>query len=186
MVIAVGFGAANGQIHEVANAVTQGSREGFELLIAISGVTIFWAGMMQIVRDSGMANIMEDALTPILRLLFPEVPKHHPAMSAMALFFSASALGLSNATLPLGIAAMQALATLQAPDQRDRASDAMCMLITISASNIQLIPASAMGFLAMYGCHHPTLLMLPAMAATACSTLAGILSVWIAQRLRRV
>lgn len=182
MWLSVFFGLWNQKIPEVTSAFTEGVRASFDTLLGISGMVLFWSGLMAIAEASGLIEKIGHAIYPVLRFLFPTVPRGHPAFGAIALVLSANALGLNNAATPLGIKAMESLATLN--EEPHVASDDMCMLVTINASSIQLIPASTIAFLSLYGCDHPSALLLPATLATMMSTMVGILSVWAARRLR--
>jgi spore maturation protein SpmB len=54
------------------------------------------------------------------------------------------------------------------------ATNAMCMFLTINTSSIQLIPATAVGILAVAGSVNPTSIVGTAFLATICSTVVGI------------
>lgn len=174
----------NNKLPEVSLAVTEGIRASMEMLIGISGIIIFWSGLMAIAEKSGLVEKLSRLIYPLLKYLFPNIPKDHPAIGAITMVVSANALGLSNAATPLGLRAMTALSTLN--PNADEASDEMCMLVTLNASSLQLIPASTIGFLALYGCDNPTALIFPATFATIISTVAGVSSVLLARRFYRV
>ena len=55
---------------------------------------------------------LAQALKPVMRRLFPDVPPEHPAMGAMVLNMAANMLGLGNAATPLGLRAMAHLERL--------------------------------------------------------------------------
>ena len=180
MWLSVIAGLWNNRLPEVALSITEGIRASMEMVIGIAGIMIFWSGLMAIAESAGLVERLGRAIYPVLKYLFPTIPKDHPSIGAITMVISANALGLNNAATPLGLRAMQALKTLS-PDG-DEASDEMCMLVTLNASSLQLIPASTIGFLAMYGCDNPTALLLPASLATLVSTTFGILGVWVARR----
>lgn len=181
MWLSVVSGLYNGYLPEVALAVTDGIRLAVDMLISVSGIIIFWSGLMAIAEQSGLVEGLGRLIYPLLRYLFPSIPVDHPAIGAITMVLSANALGLSNAATPLGLRAMEALSTLN--DQSDEASDDMCMLVTLCASSIQLIPASTIGFLAVYGSDNPSALLFPATLATMVSTVFGIVAVRVARRM---
>lgn len=183
MWLSVTFGMMNGRLPEIALAVTEGIRSSVDMMIGISGIIIFWSGMMSIAEHSGMVERLGRIIYPLLRYLFPTIPENHPSIGAITMVLSANALGLSNAATPLGLRAMEALNTLN-PNPGE-ASDDMCMLVTLNASSIQILPTSTIGFLAMYGCDNPASLLIPATCATLVSTTVGIMSVWVARRIAR-
>jgi len=87
---------------------------------------------------------------------------------------SANILGLGNAATPFGLQAMQALQTINS--KKHVATDAMCMFLAINTSSIQLIPATAIAFLAAGGSSQPTAIVFSGLLATGCSTVAAIVA----------
>jgi spore maturation protein SpmB len=63
------------------------------------------------------------------------------------------------------------------------ATNAMCTFLAINTSSIQLIPATAVGVLAVAGSTNPTAIIGTAFLATICSTLAGITAVKLLEKL---
>jgi len=62
---------------------------------------------------------------------------------------SANMLGLGNAATPIGLKAMEELQKLN--QNREYASNAMCMLLAINTSSVELIPAAIIGYRAAAG-----------------------------------
>src|SRR5690606_17543318 len=117
---------------------------------------------------------------PALRRLFPEVPRDHAALDAMALNVSANVLGLGNAATPFGLRAMEALQTLN-PHPRV-ATDAMILFLVINTSSVQLVPATVIALRAANGAPAPTAVLGPSLRATTVSTVVGILAAkWLAR-----
>ena len=52
----------------------------------------------------------------------------------------------------------------------------MCMFLTINTSSVQLIPASAISFLAAAGSSDPGAIIFPGLLATLTSTFIGIIA----------
>lgn len=170
----------NNKMQELSLAVTEGAKSSIEMLISISGMIIFWGGIVAIAENAGLVDKLGKLMYPVLKYLFPDVPKDHPAMGFIVMVISANALGMNNAATPIGVSAMQALQTIN--DNPEEASDDMCMLVTINASSIQIIPSSTIGFLAAYGSQQPSKLLFPVFIATVASTAAGIFSVLLFRR----
>ena len=55
------------------------------------------------------------------------------------------------------------------------ASDAMCAFLILNISSLQLIPVNMIVYRTKYGSDNPSGIILPAIVATCCSTLAGII-----------
>ena len=61
------------------------------------------------------------------------------------------------------------------PVSRGCASDEMCTFLVVNISSLQLIPVNMIAYQAQYGSQDPMAVVGPALAATAVSTLVGIL-----------
>ncbi|MCP8352293.1 nucleoside recognition domain-containing protein [Candidatus Synchoanobacter obligatus] len=172
MLLSVITGALNGTLDQVAAQVTLSSQKAFSTALNLSGVMILWLGFMNIAQDAGLVQSLGRLCRPVLYRLFPDIPKDHPALGAIALNLSANILGLNNAATPFGIKAMEELESLNKTPSV--ASDDMCMLLAINTSSIQLIPATAIGLLAAAGSSAPTVIILSTLAATSISTAVAI------------
>jgi spore maturation protein A len=168
-------GVIQGRLDQVVHAVTDSAKLGFEVSLGLIGVMSLWLGIMGIASESGLINRVARALRPVLRPLFPEVPVDHPAMGAIVLNIAANMLGLANAATPFGLQAMKELQRLNA--HAEEASNAMCTFLAINTSSVQLIPATAIAFLAANGSLHPSNVIFSALIATSISTIVAIIAV---------
>lgn len=183
MCLAVIVGLFQGHLNDVVLAVTNSAKVGFELALGLSGIMALWLGIMNIASESGLMNHFARALRPIMRRLFPDVPVDHPAMGAMILNISANMLGLANAATPFGLVAMKELQRLN-PHVKE-ASNAMCTFLAINTSSVQLIPATAIAFLAANGSSDPTSIIASSLLATSISTIVAIIAVKQLEKLPR-
>lgn len=145
------------------------ARFAVQLAIGLAGIMALWLGLMKIAEQSGLIHILIKAIHPLLHWLFPDIPKNHPALGSIGLNLSANILGLGNAATPLGIKAMQQLQSLN--QNKEQASDAMCMFLALNTSSVQLLPPVTL--IALMGTQISELM--PAIIfATGCSTLVAI------------
>jgi spore maturation protein A len=175
IVISIIVGIIEGRIDEVVRAVTDSAKLGFEIAIGLAGIMCLWLGIMSIATESGLIKLLGSLLRPILRRLFPDVPTEHPAMGAMAMNIAANMLGLANAATPFGLQAMKELQTLN--HHAKVATNSMCTFLAINTSSVQLIPATAIAYLAANGSSNPTSVVFSSLIATICSTLVAIIAV---------
>lgn len=175
MFTAVIVGIIQGRIDQVVHAVTDSAKLGFEIAIGLTGIMALWLGIMGIASESGLVAALARALKPVLRRLFPEIPAEHPAMGAIIMNIAANMLGLANAATPFGLQAMKELQRLNI--HIHTASNSMCMFLAINTSSVQLIPATAIAYLAANGNLHPSNVIITSLIATAISTLVGIVAV---------
>jgi spore maturation protein SpmA len=182
MVAAVLIGAANDTLEAVGKAAFERAEYAvMKLALPLAGVMALWLGIMRLAEKAGLIQVMANALRPVMKWLFPEVPVQHPAMGSMLMNMAANILGLSNAATPLGIRAMKDLETLN--PRPGVASNAMCTFLAINTSSIQLIPATAIAVLAVAHATNAFAIVGTALMATICSTIAGITAVKLLEKL---
>jgi spore maturation protein A len=183
LVGSVAVAVVTGHVQELVGAVTDSASSAFRLAIGLTGIMALWLGLMKIAEDSGLIGAFTRLIAPVLRFLFPGVPKDHPAMGSMAMNIVANMFGLNNAATPLGIRAMEDLETLN--PHPGTATDAMCMFLAVNTSSVQLIPAGAIALLAAGGSSNPTAIVFPALLATIVSTVAGVTAARLLSRMKR-
>ena len=166
---------------ELINATFDSSKSAFEISLGLTGILSLWLGIMKIGENSGMINALSNWLSPVFCKLFPDIPKGHPAMGSIFMNLSANMLGLDNAATPMGLKAMKELQELN--PKKDTASNPMNMFLVLNTSGLTLIPISIMVYRAQMGAAQPTDVFVPILLATFFSTLAGLITVCIYQRI---
>ena len=94
---------------------------------------------------------------------------------------AANFLGLNNAATPLGLRAMKDLETLN--PRPGTATNAMCTFLAINTSSVQLLPVTAVAIMVVAGARQPYAIIGTAILATTFSTIAGIASVKLLEKL---
>jgi len=165
------FGLLSGNIDAVGASALDGAAAAVTLCIAICGATMLWSGIMEIMRQAGLAQKLSKSFRPVLNKLFPQTRENEDAMEALSANVSANLLGLGNAATPLGIRAASEMAKMT---KRKTASDDLCMLVILNSASIQLIPATVAAVRASAGASAP-FDILPAVWITSVTSLvAGI------------
>jgi spore maturation protein SpmA len=153
-----------------------------EVMVLLFGTLTLWLGFLKIAEKAGIVDWLAKVLGPLFLRLMPEVPPGHPALGLITLNFAANGLGLDNAATPIGLKAMRALQDLN--PSATTASNAQILFLVLNASSLTLLPVSIFMYRAQQGAVDPTLVFLPILLATSASTLVGLLSVAVMQRLR--
>ncbi|MCD8378091.1 MAG: hypothetical protein LUB59_04805 [Candidatus Gastranaerophilales bacterium] len=167
------FGAINGRLDNVVNAIISGANLSVKIAFSLIGIMTFWLGIMHIAEKSGLVKILARLIKPLTNWLFDEISPDNPAMGNIAMSFSANALGLTNAATPIGLKVMQ---ELQDENQdKTTASNAMCMFLAMNTAGFQIIPAAVIAILAGAGAENPTEIIIPAMIVTAISFVSSVL-----------
>ena len=138
------------KMRAITTAAIDTAKLAVDIAIGLIGVLALWLGLMKIGEAAGLIDAMVKVIQPILRPLFPAVPRGHPAMGYIAINLAGNILGLGNATTAMGLKAMEELQKLNPSD--DTATDPMVMLLAIHTAAFQLVPPATviaiMGFAA--------------------------------------
>jgi spore maturation protein SpmA len=157
------------------------SRTAFEISLYLTGVMTLWLGLMRVGEKGGMVAILSKLVGPFFHRLFPGLPKNHPVHGSIIMNFSANILGLDNAATPLGLKAMKEMQEVN--EDKDTASDAMIMFLVLNTSGLSIIPLTILVDRSSAGATNPTDVFLPILLATFCSSLIGLVTVALYQRI---
>lgn len=148
------FAAVGGRMGEMSSAMLAKSGEAVELVISLCGIICFWSGIMRVAQRAGLVEKLARLLSPIVGFLFKGVKRGGKAAGLITLNIAANVLGLGNASTPLGVAAMKAIAE-ESPDFRDSATDDMIMLVVLNTASLQIIPTTAAALRSANGATKP-------------------------------
>jgi spore maturation protein A len=182
--LAFGFitGIINGRIEMVTRAALESAGKAVVLSLELLGIMCLWTGLMRIAEKSGLIRIIARAATPLLKILFPDVPKNNPAMTSIVMNLTANFLGLGNAATPLGIRAMNELQKLN--KNCGSASDAMCMFAVLNTAAVQLIPATIIAIRAAAGSANPSDVISSIWPVSLCTVICAVLSAIFFSRMK--
>lgn len=177
------LGAGDSEVFaRLVEALFEMARLSVEIVLVLAGTMTLWLGFLAIAEKAGLIRLMAWVLDPLFRRLMPEVPSGHPAMGLISMNFAANILGLDNAATPIGIKAMHALQELN--PSKETASNAQILFLVLNTSSLTLLPVTIFMYRAQQGATEPTAVFLPILLATTASSLVGLLSVALMQRLR--
>lgn len=165
----------------IMNATFEYAKTGFDISLGLTGVLTLWLGLMKIGEKGGVVRIFSRAVGPFFQRLFPELGQDHPAVGPIIMNIAANMLGLDNAATPLGLKAMKEMQNTNR--DRDSASDPMIMFLVLNTSGLTLIPVTIMVYRFQLGAADPSDIFIPILIATSFSTLAGLMSVALYQRI---
>ncbi len=187
LIIGVAFAALNGTLGQMGNGLLDASKEAIDLCLLMFGVVGFWNGLMAIAKDSGLIGKMTKAIKPLLGYLFPGVPQGDETQEHLATNMITNMLGLGWAATPSGLKAMKGLMRLKTEAGKygaDTASNDMCMFLVINISSLQLIPMNMIAYRSQYGSVSATVIVGPALIATAVSTIVAVLFGLVRRKMR--
>lgn len=212
IIVGIIFGAFNGKMPEVTNAALDSAKEAVTLCITMMGVMSFWVGMMEIATRAGIIEMASKKMRPLIRFLFPGIPKGHKAEEYITTNFIANILGLGWAATPAGLKAMEELEKLEEERRRESipvsgecpgrrgagrkknvmsavprgvASNEMCTFLILNISSLQLIPVNVIAYRSQYGSVNPAGIVGAGIVATAVSTAAAVMFCKVMDRGKR-
>lgn len=179
ILIGISFGIITGEVEALSNAAIDSAGEAVSLAITMLGIMAMWTGLVEITRRSGLLNTLTQKLAPLLKFLFPRIPKDHVVNEYIAANIIANILGLGWAATPMGLKAMKEFAVLERErtgnNEIRKASDEMCTFLVINISSLQLIPVNVIAYRSQYGSVNPAAVVLPGLIATAVSTIVAVI-----------
>ncbi len=180
IVLGITVGMLRGEIDEVSKATINSSKEAVSLCITMLGIMAMWTGIMQVAKKCGLVAAFTKALRPLLRFLYPSIPRGHIANEYIASNMIANILGLGWAATPMGLMAMKELKKLN--KDSDVASCDMCTMLIINISSLQLIPVNVIAYRSQYGSVNPAEILGAGLAATIFSTCVGLIFSVVARK----
>ncbi|WP_341518227.1 spore maturation protein SpmA [Bacillus paramobilis] len=153
-VIGIVYAMINGTMEAINKAVFDGAKDAVTICIGLISVLVFWLGLMKIAEEAGLLKKLVSLFMPMVKRLFPEIPKDHPSMGFILSNMMANFFGLGNAATPLGIKAMEQLKELNGG--KDSASRSMVTFLALNTSAITLIPTTVISIRMTYESANPT------------------------------
>ncbi|WP_042223550.1 nucleoside recognition domain-containing protein [Oceanobacillus manasiensis] len=171
-IIGIIYAMFAGTMDKVNEAIFQSSSEAVTLSIGLISVLVFWLGIMRVAEKAGILQVLAKIFRPLVRRLFPEIPKDHPAMGYILSNLTANLFGLGNAATPMGIKAMEQMKQLSGTDT---ASRSMITFLALNTSSLTIIPTTVIAIRMQYNSVSPTEIVGTTIIATLISTASAIL-----------
>lgn len=169
-----------GKMDVINNTLLESCKTSLNMIIEIFPVIALWMGLMKIATDSLLLKKFSKFIYPLLRRLFPEIPKGDESLSLIASNIIANIFGLGSAATPFGLKAMQSLQKIN--KKKDTASKSMITFLVLNTSGLTLIPTTVISLRIMYKSSNPTMVVGGCIIATICSTLGGLFINYILSR----
>lgn len=183
IIISIVLSIFNGKLQELITSLIESTQSALETVLDMLGMMCMWSGFMKIAESTGIVKVLSNKVTPLVKFLFPELPKNNEATGHIAMNMTANILGLGNVATPMGIKAMEKLDEYNV--DKKRLSNSMMMFIILNTASIQLIPTSVIALRATYNSNNPADVVLPIIIASFGSVLVGILLVKLTCRRKK-
>ena len=183
ILFAIIIAAFTGNIPALTNAALESAREAIMLCITILGVLSMWTGLLTVADKAGLVESLSRRSKPVLRYLFPDLGRDHPAHEPIATNFIANILGLGWAATPSGLRAMKVLQ--KENTTKDTATRSMRMFMVINMSSLQLVTISVVAYRAQYGSANPSEIIGPGLLITLATTVVAVAFCKILERFEK-
>ena len=124
----------------ISNEMLTASSKSLELIFTMIPIMCLWLGIMSIAKKSGLLDKLAKLITPILKFIFPEIPKDSPCFSYISINIIMNMLGVGNAATPFGLKAMQEMQKIN--KNKDEASRSMITFIVMNTAAVTIIPTT--------------------------------------------
>lgn len=144
-----------------------------ELIFSLIPVICLWLGIMNIAKKSGLLDKLAKYLTPILKIIFPEIPPNSPCFTYIATNIIMNMLGLGNAATPFGLKAIKEMQKIN--QNKDTASRSMITFLTINTACITIMPTTIISLRIYYGSITPESIIPYIIITSILSCLTGLI-----------
>lgn len=157
----------------ISNEMLSASTKGLELIISIIPIMSLWLGIMNIAKKSGLLDKVAKFLTPILKIIFPEIPKDSPCFTYIGTNIIMNMLGLGNAATPFGLKAIKEMQELN--KQKDTATRSMITFLVLNTASVTIMPTTIISLRMLYGSINPESIIPYIIITSTLSCLTGLI-----------
>ena len=157
----------------ISNEMLLASNKGIELILSLMPIICLWLGIMNIAKKSGLLDKLAHFLTPLIKIIFPEIPKDSPWFTYIGTNIIMNMLGLGNAATPFGLKAIKEMQELN--NNKDTASRSMITLLVLNTASVTIIPTTIISLRMLYGSITPESIIPYIIITSTLSCMIGLL-----------
>ena len=148
IILGITYSIINKDPNLTNNLLTSG-KNSIDMILTILPLMCLWLGITKIAQASSLLTLVSKKLSKVVRIIFPEIPKDHPAIGYISSNIVMNMLGLGIAATPFGIIAMEKLKELN--KNKDVASRSMITFLVINTSSVTIIPTTVISLRLLHG-----------------------------------
>ena len=172
LIIGITYGFFSGNINAINNEIIVSGKKGLDMILEMLPILVIWMGLMKIAEDSGLLKKIANLFYPVLKKIFPSIPKGNKALGFIASNIAVNMMGLGSAATPFGLKAMEELQKIN--PHKNTASEAMITFLVLNTSGVTLIPTTVISLRMLNHSANPTQIIIPAIMATVCASIGGL------------
>ena len=141
-IIGLIYSILTNRIDVTINALLETPKEALFLFLDIYVSLIFWGGIIEICKQSGLLKIITNYISILIKPLFKKLDKNSEAIQYMSINIVSNLLSISSLGSSFGFKAMKELDKINNFDEV--ASEEMITFLLINSSGICMIPTIVM------------------------------------------
>lgn len=173
IVIGIVFAIFSGNVDVINKEIIEYPNEIFNIFLSMIPLMVIWSGIMNIAKDAGLLKKISNLMSPIFKIIFPDIPKGHESLDYIASNLTINMLGIHNASTPFGLKAMKSLNKLN--KNKDEASRSMITFLVLNTSGVTIIATDILAIRSMYNATNPTDILLVTIIGTIITTLVALI-----------
>ncbi len=173
IVIGIVFAIFSGNVDVINKEIIEYPNEIFNIFLSMIPLMVIWSGIMNIAKDAGLLKKISNLMSPIFKIIFPDIPKGHESLDYIASNLTINMLGIHNASTPFGLKAMKSLNELN--KNKDEASRSMITFLVLNTSGVTIIATDILAIRSMYNATNPTDILLVTIIGTIITTLVALI-----------
>ena len=183
IIVGILFTLFIGKIESLNDTILTSATNGVDMVLDLLPIIVLWSGIMKIAEVSGLLVKIGNFVKPFLTKLFPSLKKDSKALGYITSNIVANAMGLGSAATPFGLKAMEEMQ--KENEKKDEASDAMITFLVLNTSGVTIVPTTVIALRLMHHSINPEEIIITAILATLCSSVAGLTLDYFRRRKRK-
>lgn len=119
------------------STISNSIENSLSICLSLGVIYIFWCGILEIIENLKIGQVLAKILSPILKKIFPNLTPN--TYSQISLNLSTNMLGIGNASLPAGLSALNEI-NAQKTNKTQNAN----LLIILNCISLQIVPTTVM------------------------------------------
>lgn len=173
IIVGILYALFTGKIDAMNQEIIQSGSTSLDLFFSMFPLMILWSGIMNIAKHAGILDFLAKCMSPIFRIIFPDLQKDDPALGYIASNLTINMLGIHNASTPFGLKAMKCLQ--EKNPNKKVATRSMITFLVLNTSGVTLIATDILAVRLNLGASNPTDLVLITIIATIINTILALL-----------
>jgi len=174
------YALMTGRMDVVAQGAVNAGGEAIETVLEMSGAFMLFGGIAKVLEKTGATGAVVRILRWPLRKLFGRNVSEE-ALQAVTMNMTANMLGMGNAATPMGLKA----ARLLNPDRQSVAPSALCLLLVLNSTAIELFPATVIALRYAARSENAAAIVIPTFVSTTVSACIGVMLCKLMERRRK-